>query len=125
MRLCAFVVAAAVLAGGGGDDEAKPKHYTPKPPATGGVPAEGALDDGSCQPAGVPPDACGDGFEAADGGCSAILPPDPCGPGLVALPGDMQCHEIAPCGDGTWGDIPIDGATQFVDASFKGASLGT
>jgi hypothetical protein len=38
----------------------------------------------------------------------------------MALPGDASCAEIAPCGEGTWGDIPIDAQTQFVDISYAG-----
>src|SRR5689334_12198262 len=38
-------------------------------------PGETPLDDGRCQAAGVPPDQCGDGFEPdGDGGCKPILP---------------------------------------------------
>src|SRR4051812_36893948 len=34
-------------------------------------------DDGTCRPAGVPPEACAPGFEAdGSGGCAVILPPD-------------------------------------------------
>jgi len=77
-------------------------------------------DDGSCVPAGVPEDGCGDGFEYADGGCSAILPSEPCGAGLIAVPGDTECREIAPCGQGTWGDIPTEPNTQFVDVAYPG-----
>src|SRR6185369_521075 len=50
-------------------------------------PGETPLDNGGCQPAGVPPEACGQGFEPdGQGGCNAILPPDPCPPGLMAVP---------------------------------------
>src|SRR5262245_43949358 len=71
-------------------------------------PGEMPLDGGGCQAAGVPPDGCGQGFEH-DGkdGCNPILPPDPCKPGQMAVPGDMQCHEVAPCGTGDYGLIPV------------------
>jgi hypothetical protein len=38
----------------------------------------------------------------------------------MALPGETVCREVAPCGDATWGEIPIDGDTQHVDASYAG-----
>ncbi|MBI4701292.1 MAG: right-handed parallel beta-helix repeat-containing protein [Deltaproteobacteria bacterium] len=81
------------------------------------------LDDGSCRPAGIPPEMCGEGFEP-DGsrGCEPILPAEPCpkGNGLMAIPGETKCREVAPCGSGTWGDIPVDDATQYVDAAYAG-----
>lgn len=83
--------------------------------------------DGSCEPAGIPPGSCGVGF-ASDGarGCNALLPAEPCPSGLMALPGETTCREVAPCGQAPWGDIPSDGLTQFVDASYAGgASDGT
>ncbi|RLB57816.1 MAG: hypothetical protein DRI90_17535 [Deltaproteobacteria bacterium] len=76
-------------------------------------------ENGSCLAAGVPPDRCAAGFEP-DGaeGCRAILPSAPCStPGQVAYLGDTSCHDIAPCGSGTWGQIPTDSATQHVDGS--------
>jgi Right handed beta helix region len=75
------------------------------------------------QPAGVPPGACGQGFETdGDGGCNAILPAALCMAGLMAVPGDTACHEVAPCGNGTWGDIPVEANTQFVDQGYAGGS---
>src|SRR5262245_57530554 len=42
-------------------------------------PGETPLDDGSCEAAGVPPSQCGDGFEAdGEAGCKPILPEQPC-----------------------------------------------
>lgn len=39
----------------------------------------------------------------------------------MAIPGETVCREVAPCGSGTWGDIPVEpGATQYVDASYAG-----
>src|SRR4051812_39861385 len=56
-------------------------------------PGEAPLEGGGCQKAGVPPDACGEGF-MPDGkdGCEAILPPDPCPKGLMAVPGMTTCE---------------------------------
>ncbi|MGK3987316.1 right-handed parallel beta-helix repeat-containing protein [Sorangium sp. So ce136] len=85
-------------------------------------PGETPLEGGGCQPAGVPPEACGEGFEPdGRGGCSAILPEDPCPPGLMAIPGDTECHEVAPCGDGDYGTIPVEATTQFVNAAYTGS----
>lgn len=79
------------------------------------------LADGRCQPAGVPPEMCGEGFEP-DGkmGCNAILPAEACPFGLMAVPGETECREVAPCGEGKWGDIPVDATTQFVDGAYPG-----
>src|SRR5437868_3161882 len=44
------------------------------PPDMQCAPGQTPLDDGGCQDAGVPPDACGQGFEPdGQGGCNAIL----------------------------------------------------
>lgn len=84
-------------------------------------PGEAPLEDGSCQAAGVPPSECGDGFTAdGEGGCEPILPKDPCPDGLMAIPGETVCHEVAPCGAGPWGDIPVEANTQFVDGAYSG-----
>jgi hypothetical protein len=40
----------------------------------------------------------------------------------MAVPGETACREIAPCGDGAWGDIPVDGTTQFVDVAYAGGN---
>src|SRR5688572_26247332 len=62
--------------------------------AAGCAPGERPLEEGGCQPAGVPADGCGVGFEPNDvGGCDAVMPEQPCGPGLFALPGETTCHE--------------------------------
>src|SRR5689334_20183519 len=43
------------------------------------APGEALQGNGACQKAGIPPDACGEGF-MPDGkdACEAILPPEPC-----------------------------------------------
>ncbi|WP_437683472.1 hypothetical protein [Sorangium sp. So ce131] len=82
----------------------------------------GEADVGAgCEPAGVPPGRCGSGFEP-DGaqGCAPILPEEACPPGQMAVPGEAACREVAPCGEGRWGDAPIDEATLFVDAAYAG-----
>jgi hypothetical protein len=77
-------------------------------------------------PGGIPEGMCAAGF-VHDGvaGCEPILPPQPCPVGLMAVPGESDCREIASCGEGTWGDIVFDAATQHVDQTFTGVSDGT
>ncbi len=71
---------------------------------------------------GVPSDGCAQGFEPdGDHGCTPVLP-QPCPPGLMAVPGETECRPVAPCADGTWGDIPVDGNTQYVDGSYAGGN---
>jgi hypothetical protein len=90
-------------------------------------PGERPVTEGGCQPAGVPSDGCAPGFaHDGDRGCDAILPAAPCPPGAMAVPGDTECREVAPCGAGPWGDIPVDSTTVYVDQSYTGgASDGT
>ncbi|MBW2454760.1 MAG: right-handed parallel beta-helix repeat-containing protein [Deltaproteobacteria bacterium] len=79
------------------------------------------LPDGSCIRPGVPPDGCGEGF-VHDGeyGCEPLLPAEPCPAGLMAVPGDETCRSIMECGDGKWGDLPVDDTTLYVDGSYAG-----
>ncbi len=95
---------------------------TVDPGAGACVPGELPLADGTCRPAGIPADGCGDGF-VSDGamGCTAVLPPAACAKGQMATPGESECRDVAPCGDGAWGYIPVDATTQFVDAAYAGA----
>ncbi|XXY53625.1 right-handed parallel beta-helix repeat-containing protein [Sorangium sp. So ce269] len=88
--------------------------------APGCAPGELATASG-CEPAGIPPDACGAGFEPGDRACAPVLPPAACPAGTMAVPGETACREVAPCGDGTWGDIPVDAETQFVDGAYAGS----
>jgi hypothetical protein len=39
----------------------------------------------------------------------------------MAVPGETACREVAPCAPGTWGDIPVDGSTEYVDGAYGGA----
>jgi hypothetical protein len=73
--------------------------------------------------AGIPPDHCGEGF-VANGtmGCEAIMPAQACGPGLLAIPGQSECRELSACGSGTWGDIPVETDTQYVDGAYGGGA---
>jgi hypothetical protein len=92
----------------------------PLPPPPSGPCAAGELELSSgCVPAGV--DACADGFES-DGraGCRPILPAEPCPAGQVAELGETACRPVADCGQDKWGNIPVDGITEYVDASYAG-----
>lgn len=68
---------------------------------------------------GIAPEECGEGF-AHDGeySCAPVLPPEACPTGLMAVPGDTLCRPVAKCGEGKWGDVPIDGGTVHVDGSY-------
>ena len=87
-------------------------------------PGELETEDG-CVGAGVPAEACAEGFEPVADGCEPILPDAPCPPGQLAIPGELDCRDVAPCGEGTWGLIPVEASTQYVDASHVGASDGS
>src|SRR6185295_10128206 len=78
MRARSALALLALTAACGGDEEKAPVKKPPVAP-TGCAAGELEQADGSCLPAGVPADACGQGFES-DGalGCQAILPPAPC-----------------------------------------------
>lgn len=84
-------------------------------------PGETLSMDGACQSAGVPASECGEGFVSdGDDGCEPVLPGTACPPGQMAVPGEPDCHDVAPCAAGTWGGIPIEPGTQFVDKSYPG-----
>ncbi|WP_437758974.1 right-handed parallel beta-helix repeat-containing protein [Sorangium sp. So ce1389] len=91
------------------------------------LPGELQLESGSCQPSGVPPNACGEGFVAfGHGRCGVLLPQEVCPKGRMAIPGETNCREVALCGDGPWGEIPVEANTQFVDVAYAaGDSNGT
>jgi hypothetical protein len=116
-------------AGAGGAATECPPGQTPQADATclpagrqpSGCSAGELSIDGGCRAAGIPADACANGFEPDAGGCRALLPETMCPPGRMAIPGETRCREVAPCGDGTWGDIPVDAATEHVDAGYSGA----
>ncbi|WP_437521418.1 right-handed parallel beta-helix repeat-containing protein [Sorangium sp. So ce726] len=110
------------LPGGGCQPAGLPPGVTAGlPPDMQCPPGETPLDDSACQPAGVPPDACGRGFEPdGRGGCEPILPEGRCPTGQTAVPGDTECHDVAPCGNGDYGAIPVNPMTQFVNGSYPG-----
>jgi hypothetical protein len=110
-----------VIAAACGGTESEPEPTLPLPPA-GCQPGETPLEPDGCAPAGVPPERCAPGFEPIDGGCAAVLPPAPCPPGQMALFGETVCRPVAPCAEGTWGDIAIEPGTQHVDGAYAGGS---
>src|SRR5262245_51940869 len=76
----------------------------PSPASPGCVAGQTKADDGTCLDAGVPASECGAGFRSDDaGGCSPVLPNGPCPQGQMAVPGETQCRDVAPCEPGTWG----------------------
>jgi hypothetical protein len=74
----------------------------------------------------VPADGCGEGF-VHDGeyGCEPVLPADACEKGQMAIPGEDACRLVSECAGGTWGSIPVDGSTVYVDGSYVGVSTGS
>ncbi|MGK4001520.1 right-handed parallel beta-helix repeat-containing protein [Sorangium sp. So ce1036] len=88
------------------------------PPDMSCPPGQLALD-GQCHPAGLPPEACGEGAEGHRR-CAEILPATMCPEGKMAIPKERACREVASCGDGPWGEIPVETTTQFVDGAYEG-----
>jgi len=81
--------------------------------------AELAVVGGGCRKVGVRD--CGPGFSFdEDRGCNAILPEVRCAAGTLAVPGDASCRQVAACGEGAWGSIPVGAGTHYVDASYSG-----
>jgi len=124
-RHAAVAVFALAVVGCSDESSSTSGPETTPPPPDGGtvgcVAGERTLEDGSCQPAGVRPESCADGFQPDDdSGCTPVLPASQCGEGRMAVPGETTCREVAPCGDAPWGDIPVDGDTQYVDAAYRG-----
>lgn len=120
---CALVTLLLPWSLGCGEEAASssedPPPQDPPPCLAGQV----TVADGRCFDAGVA--ACGVGFVADGmGGCIADLPAM-CPPGTMAIPGEVACREVAPCGDGPWGDIPLEPDAQHVDATYRGTGSGT
>src|SRR5262249_13528515 len=114
-RRTAILLAAAV-AGCSGEDGSVAAASSANGSSGGDA---GTCLDGACTDVGVPADGCATGFEHDDAhGCRPILPATDCGSGTLALPGETACHDVAPCGQGRWGSIPVDATTQYVDASY-------
>jgi hypothetical protein len=120
-RAVAFLLPLALVACTPDDETAAIQPPVPTPSACeiGQI----AQDD-ACSSPGVP--ICAEGFSGDEvGGCVAVLPAAICPAGSLAVPGDADCREVAPCEDGSWGGITTDGTTQYVDASFTGTSDGS
>ncbi|HZO17279.1 MAG TPA: hypothetical protein VFB62_28575, partial [Polyangiaceae bacterium] len=136
MRSAGLALVWLTLGCGGGDDESSPVVTAAASCAAGewqredgscvpaGLPPDMLCPpgewqrDGECIPAGVPPDDCASGFVPGDRSCEPILPVAPCPLGLMAVPGEESCRPVAPCAAGTWGDIPIEPSTEHVDGSY-------
>lgn len=106
------------------DDAPVPPNPSPTSCQAGELLVTDEVGDPSCLAAGVP--SCADGFVGDDtGGCVAVLPEVACSPGTMALPGETLCRPVAPCGNGVWGEIPVDANTLHVDPSFGGLGDGS
>ncbi|MBI2391642.1 MAG: DUF1565 domain-containing protein [Deltaproteobacteria bacterium] len=114
----------ALLAGCRSDDDAdRGCNGVCEPRVDPCADSERAVLGGGCAVVGVPRDGCGAGFSHdGAGACVAVLPKDRCPDGAMAIPGETVCREVAPCGEGTWGDIPVDDETLYVDGAFAGAT---
>lgn len=125
IRAASFFVFATVLSGLGCRVEGEPEEAAPAPVIDEACDAGDIVDaDGTCLAPGI--EVCPEGFVASEpGACAAVVPAEVCAPGTMAVPGDEACREVSsPCGDGPWGDIPVEANTQYVDASFAGTSTG-
>ena len=114
--LCAALLAFAPLSSACTSAEQGQSAEAPAPCVAGEVkqPVVG------CQ-AGIPAARCATGFASNDDmGCDPVLPADPCPDGKLALPGEPSCHDVADCGSGSYGAIPVEASTQFVDGSYAG-----
>jgi hypothetical protein len=116
--LCGWSAIITVLTLGCADDAETSAGGGGGPNGDDVCPPGNELIDDECVPAGIR--TCGEGFVAAPPECVPTLPSAPCPEGTFATPGDASCRAPSACGEGTWGDIAIDGATQHVDLSFAG-----
>jgi len=120
MWRASLIVLAMALSIGCGSDEAE------TPGACSGAACATKFDDcpedavavlgGGCSKVGVRADQCADGFTHENGGCAPKLPSSACPKGALALLGETECHEVAPCGE-----LPSD-ATLYVDGAYVGGS---
>src|SRR5262249_16501782 len=86
------------------------------------VPVAGA--DAGCEPVGVLPSRCGDGFVSdGNGGCNAIVPAT-CDPGQVAVLNDIKCT-TQQCGTPTAWSPPAEATRVYVQATASEPADGT
>src|SRR5688500_8726940 len=100
VRNAAWMVGLLLAAACGDSAPTRPPADPPDDPPPPTCDPHRQLPSGTCLVAGVPPEACAEGFEP-DGaqGCTAILPVEACPAGQLAVPGEATCHEVAPCPD--------------------------
>jgi hypothetical protein len=80
--------------------------------------------DRACRPVGVT--ACAEGFQADDTFQCAAVVGEECGFGTLTVLGSMDCQPLGDCGTTTWGPMPIEPGTIFVDGTYaKGDSDGS
>jgi hypothetical protein len=120
MRRVRGVVLFAFLAACGGQEAPAPE---PMPSLPAGCAIGTITTEAGCQAPGVP--NCAEGFDVVDGGCAPQLPEAACGDGTMAIPGDATCRPPSPCGEGPWGEAPIEAGAVFVDASAAPAGDGS
>jgi hypothetical protein len=87
-------------------------------------PGELTLDDGSCLPAGIAPDGCGEGLVHDGVACEPVLPA-PCPPGTMAIPGEAACHAVGICFGAAWPDVPAGAGAQYVSLAGGANANGT
>lgn len=80
------------------------------------------MTDAGCVAPGIPEGACPAGFTSdGTGSCRRAFAEPACRhPSWVAHTGDAQCHPLVDCGTGTWGNIPDEPNTHWVDGSYAG-----
>ena len=125
------ILAAALLVGalvGCGSEDVVPSDDEEEPPPPAVCERPNRLVEDRCIEPGMQDDGCLAGTVLQpDGSCApaGVTPPPACETGLTAAVGADTCTPVMACGAGTWGDLPVDGATQYVDESFAGISDGT
>ena len=119
-----MVLLLPIAVGCGSDGSGETDESSGGTGGAGGASASGGAGGGATVPAaGVPADGCAAGFEHdGDAGCHAVLPAEPCPAGAMAVPGETLCRPVSPCGSGTWGTIPVEADTVFVDGGYAGGS---
>jgi Protein of unknown function (DUF1565) len=121
-----ILVSALCLAACGSEGTTPPSDEEPDPPA--GCERPNRQVGELCIVPGMQDDGCEAGtWLQPDGSCLAagVEPPPTCPPGQMAAVGESACAPVMDCGTGPWGELPVDGATVYVDAAFVGMSTGS